>query len=272
MKENRISWSNWSIVLLTLVYVLSFIYFVGKPFAEDKMEVKCAKELYISHYWGNIHYSQYFHIKNSGKVQGTITKFEGFIIGKDNTTFRKKMNAQSLDQEMGNPILEISLNSNEIINDYVNFYKINTKSARDSIAYFENSIYEDLEQKMNYTDPEKIIELFMVGQKISDWKYQKIYNFIKNNGINELEEGEYQYLVQLWKNDEKKPFYRKCFSFVIYEFNLRVLRYSINEYEKGGPNLYFNRPRPKMNFKVNITEIPETDKEFNRIMDLYNKE
>lgn len=243
--------SNWVIAFLTFVNLVIFGYSILKPFDKENIQASCADEMNIDHYWGNLNFYHYFHIRNSGEKQGVVTYFKGLIISKDNSSFNKQITGIYAYDKGTNyyyPNLNMTLNPNDIFNSTIQFFKESSKEEKDSIAYYENlkqNEIDELEKKAPIYDYKP--------KEVSKPSFNKMKSFMERNGLSNFKEGTYNYIVALKKGNEKKPFFYKCYSFVVYKQDISQLNELIKNYSKGGgsPNLYMNR----RGIRVNLNEI-----------------
>ncbi|OFX18405.1 MAG: hypothetical protein A2033_04380 [Bacteroidetes bacterium GWA2_31_9] len=270
-KNSKSDRSNWVIAILTAIYVLSFIYFTWRPFDKDIIEVKCANDLFLKHDWGNIIFDQFFHIRNSGQLQGNITKIEGLIKGVDEEKYKRKIKAINYNYVGYNssyPFLEILLNPNELYDIFFSFYKEACKENLDTIAYYKSKIYDEI---IKIRSNSKYIDLARLPIEISDSSFKKIKKFIYKSGLEDIKEGSYEYIVQIWKNNENSPFFTKCYSFEIYNIQIEQLKESVKDYKRG--NFFYSEPLSSPNYfiKVKLSEIVKTDERYKHLVDECNK-
>jgi hypothetical protein len=253
--RNGIINSNWVIAILTFVNLLIFSYSILRPFDKPRIEADCANELYLDHLWGNVDFFHYFHIRNSGEKQGIITFFKGLVISKDNSSFNKVVKATYyLDKSTNNyyPLVNVTMNSNDIFNSYIQFLKEPSKEQKDSVSYYADLRYNEIEDLMK-----KGLFYDFRPKEVSKKTFNKIKDFIYRNGLIELKEGSYQYIVSIKTNYQKEPIFTKCFSFVIYPSDLNRIKENLKDYGKGGTNINFSQIREQL--RIPLTEIPVND-------------
>ena len=133
--------SNWVIAILAFVNLVIFGYSILRPFDKEKIIAGSANELFIGQNWGNLNFYQYFQLQNAGQKQGVITSFEGLIVAKDNSNFKRYISAKYYQDKLNNsyyPIVNIVLNPNDNMDNYFQLFKEVSKEDKDSIAYFVN--------------------------------------------------------------------------------------------------------------------------------------
>jgi hypothetical protein len=263
LNQERTTWldkmnksSNIALVLLTIFNILIF----WDPFAKEKFFVQCDKNLFIEQNWGILNFEQFIDVKNVGDKTGFITKIEGLIRSKDrndnSTYFRKKISAelyQPMMQDALNPLLEISLLPNSSFSSNIYFFKNPDRFTSDSISILQSMVIDEAD--VNDIENAKGNIDYIVKHANKNTA-SLISNFI-NNRIQEFKAGEYEYIVEFTKNNEKSPFCTKCYSFVIYEpsiFQLQETEKNNFEIERT-PWQSYQRPI----LRAQLTEIENPD-------------
>jgi hypothetical protein len=244
----RISISNWVIAILTIA---NFILFF-KLFGRDKLHVGIDDEILIEQTLGNLWIHQSFSFKNLGTKVGYITKIEGFIRSKDRdvSMFRRKIEALKWYPDANSfylPLMEISLLPEEQATTTLLLAKEPDRITRDSSAVIEALMLDEAEQAARRAQYEnfKSVEASPKLSRIID-------DFIKNRTI-ELKHGEYEYIIQITKNNEETPFITKCYSFFIYPENIFQFNEAIKDYKKYSRLQIRNARRPAVS--IPLTEI-----------------
>ena len=243
--------SNFSSYLLVLLTAINFLMFY-KIFAKETLIVNYQPELFIRQQLGNIHFYHSLNIKNIGRGTGFITKIEGYIRSKDRdqAIFRRKIIAKSFYNGSANnnssPFMEIVLSENGYFGAEIEMYKEPDRVTRDSVSIINALMLSeaDNDEKNSTFRNFKAVEASPRMAAIID-------NFNKNR-TNELKQGEYEYIIQITKNNEPKPFSSMCYSFFIYPDNIFVFTEAIKDYKRYD-RIFWSGRRPSLG--IPLTEI-----------------
>ena len=218
----------------TIIYAFVFAYSTLKPLRENII-AEGAKELRIVQKWGRLDFYHYFQLKNVGEKQGAITSIEGLIDSKDNPNFKRKISAKYYGRDsIYHPMLNITLSPDDTWEYDFHLYQEPSKESKDSVLFFSNKRSEDIEE---ISKKGLSLERLLGHQEIKPETFASIKGFILNE-YKDFREGEYQYIIALKKNNDEKPFYVECYSFVIYVSDLQILENGINNYGVwGNPSL-----------------------------------
>ena len=254
VKKEKIKYpiAAWVLVGLTAANIMIYWNVLGK----DDVHVYCEDKLQIQQIFGVLHFYQYIRIDNMGSKAGRITKIAGFVRSKertDETEFKKKITAQGYyfnSQEGYFPLIELTIPPRGFFNSTVDFFKPPDRFTADSINILQSTLVNETEK---YNDnPNKNFIVLHASKKTSSL----ITSFI-NKRIQDFQPGEYEYIIQMTKDDEKTPFFTKCYSFILYESSIAQIDESILDQEKLNRSFNANYIRPIVG--VYLTEIQTQD-------------
>ena len=239
--------------LLVIIAAANLILYFNL-FGSDKIEVQFDDKLYISQNWGSLHFTQSISIKNTGAKIGHIDRIKALIRSKDSDQkkFIRQLVAEQYyddNSKMYRPLLQFGLNPTESFYSMIDFSNPLGRFEDDSIGIYTNRIIDEVELAKKKGG----VKNATVGE-ISKKNGRQITSFI-TKGFSDFRQGEYEFLIQLYKDDETTPFETKCYSFTIYEANKQSLMESIKPYTEfdfyNNVNSVLNRP----SISVKLTEI-----------------
>jgi hypothetical protein len=243
-------------LILAIIAALNF-YFYFHIGAKDNFVSDFDDNLYITQEWGILHFNQFINIKNIGKETGSVSKIKAYIRSKDSgqKNFEKQLLAKDFIDEttqIKKPLLDIPLNSTEYFYTQLDFYNPIERFEDDSTTILNNKYINEIEIEQKKAS----INRYVV-KDISPAAAKEIKNFITKR-MSEFRQGEYEYIVELFKDGEDEPFNIKCYSFTIYQANIEALRETIKIYTEF--YAYNNSgviPRPAI--KVKLTHIDDIE-------------
>ncbi|MCL2098043.1 MAG: hypothetical protein FWH23_04720 [Bacteroidales bacterium] len=219
--------AKWAIAVST-ISLLFTAYATIRPFDKENFSVEGAKELRISEHWGQLYFYHYFVIKNDGEKQGAITSIDALIVPLEGQKYEKYLSAQSYGIGSDSyPIVNISFNPNNICESYFVLSDELGRERREGVTKWSirrNNEIEAIEKESDWDYRPKEL-----GYSV----YSSLQNFIQE-GFKDFTIGKYQYIIAFTKNYESKPFYFKCYDFVIHQTDLQILNNGIKNYGIGG--------------------------------------
>ncbi len=255
--------TNWIIALATVVNVIIFAYSIHNPFAKENIRIERQSELGVNQDWGKIVFNQYMDFKNIGDKECYISKIVCLVQNKEvrNLRFLYHANSYSTDFIGIMPLLNFTLLPGQSFTGNLIFSRLSTNSEYEIESNFKNKIYEYLDSCYTNHEPSVCLDVnsFLPMQK-----------YIENK-ITEIREGEYNCIIQVYKNDEKIPFYTKCFYFVLYNADLKRLSNSLSSLKKGF-GIFINTDHSIISGKEEGTWAITTDIENKDLIELLERE
>lgn len=244
---------TFSLVFLTAANVFLTalnLILIYNPYKKENIKVACSNELFIGNELGLIHFTQNISLKNTGDKTAFLTKIDGLVRSKDRdiSIFKRKIAADNYYrnyQEGSQPFLEYPLGASEVFQCDLTLVKKPDRVTRDSSAII-NSLLLNMVEDKNRVNANVALLTIGATKDISSM----IDNFIKIRA-NELQSGEYEYIIQFTKNNEKSPFETKCYSFFITRDNI----FQFNELKKNYTNFSLFGSSKRMNLSIPLTEI-----------------
>ncbi|MBB5397181.1 hypothetical protein [Mucilaginibacter sp. AK015] len=247
------TFTNW---MLVIIGGLNF-YFLFNFGSSDNLTTDFGDEMYISQEFGNLHFIQSISVKNIGKKPGFITKIKAFVRTKDSerVIYKNKIEGRRyLDLSVGveKPLLVIPLAVNEVFNTSINLYNPPGRLEEDSANALNLQLIKDSE---NGSRGGSIMQAF-TPQFARKGTADKIEHFILAR-LNDFKKGEYEYIIEIFKDDEDEPFVVKAYSFSIYPNDILSLQATIKNFQQmSSINAgKFNRPY----VHIRLTEILKPD-------------
>ena len=201
-----------------LVALLTFTIAWWKPLAEDEIIVSATDELYIDQRWGELDFDQFLSIRNIGDAAGVITKIDGMVISKDRRDFRKYVTGKfwyASCQDDYKPLLDTYLAPNGNFQGTVRLVSDPSRETQNVINKMETILINYFDTVNNsITDPRPTKVDVSTANKIDSVIKPKLKQFLP---------GEYQFILQIYKNNEAGPIETKCYTFTVNPENISQL-------------------------------------------------
>ena len=241
--------------ILALIAVLN-LWFYTRPFEEDDLSVSFDDTLFINQEWGRLNFFQTINVKNIGQKIGYVNKIKAFVRSKDSDQrkFSTQIVAKSYFNDVAHdqkPLLEIPLNINDSFNAELKFFNNLGRFEADSIGVLSNIFINETEQARKKPSSSNFYAMKDISKKNSNIIKKFILSRLSN-----FRQGEYEYIIEIFKDQETKPFAVKCYSFTIYQANIDALKESIKTYTQFNVfTTMVNYQRP--NIELRLTELDE---------------
>jgi len=234
-----------ALVVSGIAVALSQVHPLYTYLDKPKLGMSVTPTLQIYHVWGNLGLTPFIQVSNSGKAAGTMTRIEMLLERKGDSSFKYRLASQTYYLKPTSlapgqiptqvPFGPFTVAPDTSWESFVNFYRPFSKEQQDRIATLGSTMDAQLRDQFRPGDP--------TPKRIRPELHQDVVKFSETN-LAGFGLGEYYLLVLAWADGQTKPIVAKCFSFSVFEADLRSMRGIIDRYQTGEGILFPPSMRP----------------------------
>lgn len=244
-----------SIVLSIAAVIISSIQPISTLFHTARIEIEIENELFVSHYFGNLTFGHFLHIKNSGKASQAISSVHYYIEKKDEK-FRKYLTVQCTNEwEFSDnhhpkqyPFFDMYLTPDQSFSKDVLVYETPTQSQQQQMSIIEKDIIDNIRSKDTL---KHYLHVIKEKHEVDDTLWQKINRIVETNILG-FTIGDYRLIVLAYDKNDKLIASNKVYSFTIFESDLKQMNAITAAYKYGGNGIYYHDLKESLSCRVRL--------------------